>query len=600
MVLGCAAACGARTSLDGDESVHDAGVRDAAAIRDAAGPADAALAPDAHGRDAGRDASDGGARVDGGARDAGVVDASLEDAGDVAPPRLLSPLSTARATSTRPTLRWVLPSGADGAEITLCRDRACQSLVSTFRALGASARVPAPLARGTYFWRARGTHGANVGAEASVTWQLSVGAHDAPIDTSWGSAVDPNGDGHDDLLVAAPFLASLTGAVQFFAGSPNGTLGAPTTFVGGDPPFPELGYALGSAGDVDGDGFAEIVLAAPNSGGASPGAVYLYAGASTFPSPSGPTKVVAPGSPMQFGHSVASVGDVNGDGYGDVAIAATASNTFSGGVFLYLGSAHGLVAPAGLFDVARLPVVASAGDVDGDGYGDVLVGDVAAAQSNGAARVYRGGPSGLGAPTTLTVPGPYAYAGYAVAAGDVNGDGYSDVVVGAPGRAPRVVVFAGGPTGVSSSPMATLVDSYGGPNNLSIPNVNFGSVVAVAGDVDDDGFADVAVGLPTFGRVYVARGGPSLGVAAPIEIARAGVTSLGSAIAGGGDLDADGIDDLLIGAPYTDSGVGRAFVYFGGASFPAGSTSFVGPGARGSFGYSLARATISPPRRASL
>ncbi len=174
-------------------------------------------------------------------------------------------------------------------------------------------------------------------------------------------------------------------------------------------------------------------------------------------------------------------------------------------------------------------------------------------------------------------------------------------VLGATGEVDLTVTTS---AGFGTLAKALRYDGPGLPHGTSVSDletaIGLAGVVPVEPGNATTGFADVAVGLPTFGRVYVARGGPSLGVAAPVEIARAGVTSLGSAIAGGGDLDADGIDDLLIGAPYTDSGVGRAFVYFGGASFPAGSTSFVGPGARGSFGYSLARATISPPRRASL
>ena len=611
LATGVIVACGARTDLDGDNPVHDAGdaVVDGAprdvsidasvGLVDATSPHLDASARDAA-RDAAVDAAADAARVDAGMVDASVFDAGSVDAGDVSPPRLRAPLSSSTATSQRPTLRWVLPAGADGAEVSICRDRACATLVARFRALGESARVPVTLTRGTYFWHARGTAGARVGTATSATWELAVGKHDASVDTSWGSTVDPNGDGHADLVVAAPFLTGLTGAVQVFLGNANGALGAPYTFTGGDPPFPEIGYSVASAGDVNGDGFAEILFAAPNSGGAAPGAVYLYAGGSGFPLPAGPQKISGPGAPNQFGHSVASVGDVNGDGYGDVAMAATSSNTFGGGVFLYLGSANGLVAPSGVFDVARLPVVASAGDVDGDGYGDIAIGDVAASRMDGAVRVYRGSATGLVTPpTTLLVTGPYSFTGYAVAGGDVNGDGYSDVVVGAPGRTPRVAIFGGGPSGIATAPFATIADPSAGPNNLSIPNVNFGSAVAVAGDVDDDGVADVAIGASAVSRAYVARGGASLGSAPPIEIFRPGVTSLALAVAGGGDLDADGVDDLLIGAPYTDSGVGRAFVYFGGAAFPSSSTSLVGPGARGSFGFSLAGRPVVPLRRSS-
>jgi hypothetical protein len=158
--------------------------------------------------------------------------------------------------------------------------------------------------------------------------------------------------------------------------------------------------------------------------------------------------------------------------------------------------------------------VATTGDVNGDGYADVVVGAYGYNSLTGRAYVYYGSAAGLSATPALTLTGenPGDQFGFSVAtAGGVNGDGYSDVVVGLPGSLSgtgRVYVYHGSPAGLSATPALTLT----GEN----PNDAFGSSVATAGDVNGDGYADLVVGADgsnsLTGRAYVYHGSAAVGL----------------------------------------------------------------------------------------
>ncbi|MFQ5512625.1 MAG: integrin alpha [Candidatus Krumholzibacteriia bacterium] len=171
----------------------------------------------------------------------------------------------------------------------------------------------------------------------------------------------------------------------------------------------------------------------------------------------------------------------------------------------------------------------------------------------------------------------FANFGWAVAgAGDVNNDGYDDVIVGAvfldnPEQDEgQSRVYLGGPGGLSATP-AWAVDG----NNVS---ANFGHAVSGAGDVNNDGYDDVIVGAPRYfnpevreGRafVYLGRiGGPST-LATWTGESNQDEANFGWSVAGAGDVDNDGYDDIVVGAPFYGNGElgeGRAYVYHGGGS----------------------------------
>ncbi len=212
-----------------------------------------------------------------------------------------------------------------------------------------------------------------------------------------------------------------------------------------------------------------------------------------------------------FGHSAQTAGDVNGDGFSDVIVGASRydnGESDEGRAYLYLGSALGLATSAAWTAESNQAdawfgfPVATAGDVNGDGFSDVIVGAYNydnGELNEGRAYLYLGSASGLGTNAAWTVEGNQAGAVMAHelgTAGDVNGDGYSDVLVGAPfyddgeTNEGEAVMYLGSPTGVATSASWTHLSDQA--------SANFGEAAATAGDVNGDGFADVLVGAPFF------------------------------------------------------------------------------------------------------
>jgi hypothetical protein len=209
-----------------------------------------------------------------------------------------------------------------------------------------------------------------------------------------------------------------------------------------------LGFSVATAGDVNGDGYDDVIVGASGNGVWMPTTdqrAYVYYG-----SPSGLSADpdwIAEGSQASdfFGYSVAGAGDVNGDGYDDVIVGAvcyTDGESREGRVYLYHGSASGpsaapdWTAEGDQFRAYLGISVAGAGDVDGDGYDDVIVGADGydgELVNQGRVYVYRGSGAGL-APTAAWFAESdqeYGQLGISVAtAGDVNGDGFADVIAG--------------------------------------------------------------------------------------------------------------------------------------------------------------------------
>ena len=538
-------------------------------------------------------------------------DASSNDAGvdargsTVAPPRLIAPLSTATVTSQRPTLRWALVAGTDGAHLQICRDRACTVELTSFDAAGTSAVPTVRLPPGVVFWRAYGRSAGTTGTTPSPTWEMIVGALEAPVDTSWGTVLDVNGDGYADVVVGADGVSSAAGKAYVYLGSATGLPSSPSATLSG-PAGSDFGLSVASAGDVNGDGYADVIVGADGYND-STGQAYLYLGGPAGLSTHIAAILTSPGSPgTSFGISVTSAGDVNGDGYADVIVGASGTANPNGAAYLYLGGATGLSSSP----TTNLPApdtngnfgasVASAGDINGDGYADVIIGGAGFNQNIGRAYLYLGGAAGLSSsPTTaLTGPdGPGGFFGASVAsAGDVNGDGYADVIIGGDGTSTntgRAYLYLGGAAGLSSSssPTTTLT----GPDGAS---GFFGASVAGAGDVNGDGYADVVVGAYAAangtGRAYLylgTTGGLSSVQNAMLTGPDGAGGRFGVSVAGAGDVNRDGHADVIIGADATSNGTGRAYLYGGGGTGLASSptTTFTGPdGAGGDFGSSVA------------
>ncbi len=587
--LGVLPACNAIIGL---EEVPPEGGAPADAAREAAedGGRDARL--DGH-----RDAADGTIANDAHARPDGAHDAtrdSARDAGvDAGPqaPRPLSPLSTSRVTSSSPTLRWHLPPGASGATLDFCNDRSCSVSIATGVAVtGSSQTVTGSLPAGVYFWR---LHPSGDSSVTSPTWQFTVGAAKRPdasviVDTSWGTTFDMNGDGYADLAVGDPGNGS-PGAVYVYQGSAAGFTTPPTIVTSPVAGGTGFGYSVASAGDVNGDGFADMVVGAygvPSAAGTDAGAVYIYLGSATGigTSPAITLKSVA-GAGSAFGVSVASAGDVNGDGYADILVGADTVSNDTGAAYVFFGgpgvlnpTPATLRSPGGSGGAAFGNWVAGAGDVNGDGLGDVVVGAYGTTSPAGSAYVFNGtsvlAPGSTLSSASATISGS-GHTGSAVAtAGDVNGDGYADILVAADsttsGDAANVGgigLFLGGPNGISSKFAVAIAGT--GAGDL------FGASVASAGDVNGDGYADVVVGAPggapSAAFVYLGNGGDAGLGSTPAYALYGTGGDFGGAVSSAGDVTGNGLSAVVVGAHQL--GNGMAYVFYGSRS-DAGVASF--------------------------
>ena len=273
----------------------------------------------------------------------------------IEPPRLVAPLTSALVTSRRPRLRWSLAAATDGAVVELCADRACARVLGSYEVTGSSTNPTADLPPGVVFWRARGRAGATAGTTASPVWSFLVGVRSAPVDTSWGTAFDPDGDGRSDLAVGVPNRAMSTGRVLVYPSAGTGYAATPSlTLDGRDGVNAVYGHAVASAGDVDGDGYVDLAVGAYRASSGL-GRVYLYAGGAAGLGATPATTINGrDGADGDFGVAVAGVGDVNGDGYADVVAGASTASRLTGRAHAFLGSATGLsTTPATSLDGAR-------------------------------------------------------------------------------------------------------------------------------------------------------------------------------------------------------------------------------------------------------
>ncbi|HEY0978749.1 MAG TPA: integrin alpha, partial [Flavobacteriales bacterium] len=259
------------------------------------------------------------------------------------------------------------------------------------------------------------------------------------------------GDGYSDVLLGA-YLLGDHGRAYAFHGSATGLPATPQwTADGATQSF--YGSSVSLAGDVDGDGYDDVIIGAPlhdDGADANQGAAFVYHGSSAGLSNVPGWTRIGEQHGEQFGISVSYAGDVNGDGYSDVIIGAYLYDNAQqdvGRAHVFHGSpAGGLPASAntiieGLLPGSRMGMsVCAAGDVNGDGYGDVVVGTPRMSMfyvEQGMASIHQGSAAGVSAVATTNVHGAMAGAhfGTAVAlAGDVNGDGYGDIVAGATGH----------------------------------------------------------------------------------------------------------------------------------------------------------------------
>ena len=484
MAVATVLACGGRTGLVVDEPTPDAAPNDA-------------------GRDA-LDASEIGVDAPVDAPFDGVVDGT---------PRLLSPLSTSTVRTRTPTLRWKNPPGTSKADVFVCTTYDCSKTIVEAVVDGES--IDVALDPGTYFWNVRW------GLAASATWELFVPkTRGAGVDTSWGSMLDLNADGFADVVLREDKgLQIHLGA----AAGPSATSSTVDAFA-----FYSVLDTLTSAGDLDGDGFPELVVKGTTS---KEGVVQVFRGARTgFAS----AAIVilppdAPTEPALFPSTVVAIGDIDADGYGDLVLTNQAALDGLGHVYVYRGSKDGVATTPSVVLSGRdgldegFGYGAGAIDVDGDGKLELLV---QTAKGRTASTLVYDLPS-----TTPSVEiEDFGYLG------DFNCDGFGDVVTAPAGK---LVVHAGSVSGLTA------------PITLAISVGTSRAVPWAVGDFDGDG-CDDAVVLDTdvvAGALSVLRGDPSsflvpgraLGLR-PVAFEAFGV------VVPIGDVDGDGRWDIAFSA----------------------------------------------------
>jgi hypothetical protein len=507
LALGCID-LGQLQALTGDGGAEDANpdVADGAA-RDGS---------DGHSDDAVVDgpAAEGGSGGAGGSSDGGSEsrsDGGSDGGGSVAPPRLIAPMSGSTTTSRRPTLHWQRGDGADGAHVQICRDRACTEEVTSFDADGAQGRPANDLPVGLLYWHASSRASGATAQASTPTWQFTVGARSAPVDTSWGVTPDVDGDGRADIIVGAANGNDGLGRTAVYLGAS----GAEVDLVGPDSAGSAFGCSVASAGDVNGDGFSDVAVAACGSN-----RVFVYLGGAggldTLPAAILSTAGVT---------SVSGAGDVNGDGYADLLIAYQTGVVGFGA--LYLGNAAGVSStPIPLGPGTGYAV----GDLNGDGYADIV--------SCGPQGIYLGAAD---LSQAGFVPGWDVVCESLAGAGDVNGDGFADVIVveDTDGGPTVNLYLADGANGLQDKGFARPAPGDGEP------------VVAGVGDVNGDGYADLVVetGLPSLPGTFNAFAGEAavyLGSADPSAAASpASTIPAGASVTGAGDVNGDGLVDVV-------------------------------------------------------
>ena len=417
---------------------------------------------------------------------------------------------------------------------------------------------------------ARGALGAAavlVGGVAAAQSELHHFVGNAPGEAfGWQVALlsDVDGDGRADIAASSVVANTNRGALRVFSGATGSLLWQAQGSVAGT----QFGNALAALGDVDGDGRGDVAVGAHMAtypGAIGAGMVRVYSGAT------GALLREHRGDSAgdHFGWSVGDAGDVDGDGVRDLVAGAVDDD--NGGVSSGTARVHSGATGAALWTVAGTAAqqvygwsVAGVGDVDGDGRGEVLVGGpyFATSLQSGLARLHSGA-TGAVLQTWTGLASKDSFGCAVAGPGDVDGDGAPDVLVGAR----QLQTGATGYARVFSGASGALVHHLAGDATHRF----FGIAVSGAGDVDYDGRADLLAGTPNaadngissgIARLYSGASGAVLhdfvGAAANVK--------LGNSISGGLDVDGDASPDLAIGAqgdPTAGLNAGGVFVHKG-------------------------------------
>ncbi|MCC5600935.1 beta strand repeat-containing protein [Nostoc favosum] len=487
--------------------------------------------------------------------------------------------------------------------------------------------------------------------------------------TSLSNAGDINNDGIDDLIIGAPYASpnGISGAGQsyvLFGGRNLGSGGSLNLsdlngtngfFINGIAEFDDSGYSVSNAGDINNDGIDDLIIGAYN---ASPngkdvaGQSYVVFGGRNLGSSGSLNLSDLNGTNGFFingiaefdysGISVSNAGDINNDGIDDLIIGAYGADPngkdVAGQSYVVFGGRN--LGSGGSLNLSDLngtngfiingidrgdysgTSVSNAGDINNDGIDDLIIGADNASPNGkdvaGQSYVVFGGTNlGSGGSLNLSdlngtngfiINGIAAddYSGWSVSnAGDINNDGLDDLIIGARNASPNgkynagqsYVVFGG--TNLGSGGTLNLSD-LNGTNGFIINGIakfdQSGSSVSNGGDINNDGIDDLIIGafsaspngIYGAGQSYVVFGGTNLGSGGILNFSDLNGTNgflingiaaddySGTSVSNAGDINNDGLDDLIIGArnasPNGISDAGQSYVVFGGKNIGSGST----------------------------
>jgi len=433
------------------------------------------------------------------------------------------------------------------------------------------------------------------------------------------NAGDVNGDGVDDILIGTPRNdqnGELSGKVYVIFGRTSGwsngwkLSNADASFLGEDD-NDEAGSSLSGGGDVNGDGFDDILVGAylNGQGGNSAGKTYLIFGRSTGWSKdvnlsNADASFIGERNGEYSGRSVSIAGDINGDGYDDIIIGADGNKQggdYAGKVYLIFGGVSGWKRDTMLYDLSASflgeimddnagSMVSGAGDVNGDGFDDVLIGTPKKGGSAGKTYLIFGKKTGWNNNVDLSLSdasfigeNANSFSGIALSGGgDVNGDGFDDILIGAAFNdqgskdSGKTYLIFGKASGwlrdmdLSNADAAFYGEAEEDASGISVSNL---------GNVNGDGYDDILIGAyhnsaggRYSGQTYLIYGKEtgwntehSLSSANASFIGEKGGDKLGTSVSGAGDVNGDGFDDILIGNlhDWPTEEAGRAYLIAG-------------------------------------
>ena len=452
--------------------------------------------------------------------------------------------------------------------------------------------------------RASVFYGSPSGLSTNVGWTFDGPDANAKFGYSVCGAGDVNGDNYDDVIIGAPYYSNgqtKEGRVYVFYGSNTGLSTSPAWVYETNKEFAEAGYSVSKAGDFNHDGYDDIIIGSPGYGNDffnAQGRVFIFHGSSIAISsaPDNTFKNMLDGY-TGFGSSVSCAGDINNDGFSDVIIGepywppppsmgSAGTLESQGKVSVVYGAASDIFSgwsatgekSHSLFGYS----VCAAGDVNNDGYSDIVIGSpnyhYDYCETSGKVYVYNGSSTGLSsAPDWYKDCSNMGFTsltegfGRSVSGTDLNNDGYSDIIIGAhytdwDNLGDTVKTAAYVYYGSASGPEWENGWLYVIPDN-------YNTYVTVSGltDVNGDGYGEVIIGSKRFNvfptsNALVFYGGYNISVILPDwQVEPESGYSFGYCVSGGGDIDNDGYDDVIIGAPVSNPNVaGRAYIFFGG------------------------------------